>query len=201
MKTIAQKQLDLLGKMSELSPVPYIIGGYAEDALIGGTVSRHHEDIDWIFPRREAKMRYEQLKSLGFKEFETWGDSSPGKPFYQFTYIDDLNIDIAVYDEADGRAFLQIGKLYFDLEGKNPPAGYKVYLPGDMLDQPQATIDGVRVRPVSPLTLYQMRIGIASQGSFGELGEKQLNSLKRLKDRFYPGKSDEELMPQIEKIK
>jgi hypothetical protein len=48
------------------------------------------------------------------------------------------------------------------------------------------SIDGIEVWPASPLALYRLRIGIASQGSFGELNEKQRASLRRLKESSSP---------------
>ena len=48
-----------------------------------------------------------------------------------------------------------------------------------------------------PARLYQMRIGIATRGAFGELNEKQRRSLGRLKDAFFADRSDDELMPLI----
>jgi hypothetical protein len=75
-------QLDLLRRMSELDPPPVVFGGYAEDALIAGTVTRPHGDVDWLVPRRELALRLTQAESLGFAGFETWGESGPGEPFY-----------------------------------------------------------------------------------------------------------------------
>jgi hypothetical protein len=53
--SLAEKQLDLLRRMASLDPPPCFMGGYAEDALLAGAVTRPHEDIDWLLPRVRAR--------------------------------------------------------------------------------------------------------------------------------------------------
>jgi hypothetical protein len=53
--------------MSVLEP-SRIIGGYAEDALLAGTVTRPHVDVDWLIPRREYELRLAQARELGFDD-------------------------------------------------------------------------------------------------------------------------------------
>lgn len=193
-------QLKLLRRMAALDPVPCVMGGYAEDAIVAGTVTREHEDIDWLVPRAELPHRLDQARELGFTEFETWGESAPGEPFYVYTKQGDLNIDIGVCDEVDGRYVVDIFGLAFQIDGKEAPAGYRLFLPPDTFEHDRVSIDGIEVWPASPLALYQLRIGIASQGSFGELNEKQRASLRRLKESFFSDRSDAELVPQIEPL-
>ncbi len=47
------------------------MGGYAEDALIAGAVTRPNEEIDWVLPRRELPFRLAQAQQLGFESFAT----------------------------------------------------------------------------------------------------------------------------------
>ena len=53
---------------------------------------------------------------------------------------------------------------------------------------------------MSPLALYQLRVGISRQGAFGELTEKQLLSEARLRATFFPGRSEDELAPAVEPL-
>ena len=39
------------------------MGGYAEDALLAGAVTRPHEDVDLIFPRSEEELRRRAMGS------------------------------------------------------------------------------------------------------------------------------------------
>jgi hypothetical protein len=184
--SLAEAQFELLRRMAELQPAPFLIGGYAEDALLAGTVTRPHVDIDWLVTRRELPLRLAQARELGFGEFETWGESAPREPFYLYAENGDLKLDLGVADERDGRVYLRIHKLAFKIDGGEPPAGYQFQLPPDTFAHPQIELDGVAVRTASPLALYQLRTGIASQGSFGALTAQQRESARRLKQRFFP---------------
>jgi hypothetical protein len=107
------------------------------------------------------------------------------------------SIDIGVSDEADGEHVVDVHRLSFRIDGAEPPAGFRVYLPDDSLGHGPAEVEGVQVWPVSALCLYQIRMGIASTGAFGELNEKQRTSLQRLKEACFPDRTDEELMPRV----
>lgn len=198
MGSFAREQFELLTRMASLDSAPCIMGGYAEDALTAGTVTRPHEDIDWILPRQDLELRMEQARELGFREFETWGESAPGEPFYLFTQNGEQRLDLGIADEKHGLPVINIYRLTFEVDGHEAPAGYRVYLPDDTFDAVPVRIDGVPIWTASPLALYQLRIGIASRGSFGKLSEKQRSSLRRLKETFFAERSDPELEPRIE---
>jgi hypothetical protein len=198
--SLTEEQLELLRRMAALDPPPCLIGGYAEDALVAGTVTRPHVDVDWILPRRELPLRLAQAHELGFGAFETWGESAPGEPFYLYAENGDLKLDLGVVDEQDGRVYLRIHTLAFDIDGREAPAGYQILLPRDTFVHPPVEIDGVAVRTASPLALYQLRAGIASQGSFGPLSPQQQESARRLKARYFPHTPDVELEPRIEPL-
>jgi hypothetical protein len=183
--------------MSALKPPVWIMGGYAEDALLAGTVMRAHEDIDWVFPRREYELRLAQAKGLGFPEFDVWGESAPGQPFYLSADQGELRLELGIVDEEEGALWLKVYKLGFQIDGSEPAAGYRVQLPGDTFRHPPVELDGIAVRPISPRALYQLRLGIAARGSFGALTAKQLRSMRLLKERFFPDRTDDELMPRV----
>ena len=173
------------------------MGGYAEDALLAGTVTRPHGDIDWLFPRRELDLRLTQAKQLGFESLDTWGDAAPGVPFYLSGDNGDQRLEIGILDETDGDLWIGIHKLYFDLDGQEPPAGYRVRMPSDTFSHPPVEIDGLLIRVASPLALYQLRAGIASRGSFGPLSDRHLEVMQQLRERFFFGLPESELEPLI----
>jgi hypothetical protein len=199
-ETVADSQLELLRRMAALEPAPCLIGGFAEDALLAGTVTRPHVDVDWMVPRHELPLRLAQARRLGFGEFETWGESAPGEPFYLYAENGELKLEVGVADEQDRRVYLKIHKLAFDIDGRKPPGGYQLLLPRDTFEHPSAELDGVAVRTASPLALYQLRTGIASQGSFGPLSAQQRESARRLKERFFPLFSGPDLAPRVEPL-
>lgn len=198
--SLAARQLDLLRRMAVLEPPPVFIGGYAEDALLAGAVTRPHGDLDWIFPRHELEDRLAQAAALGFEGFGTWGEAAPGEPFYLSALNGDLQLELGITDEADGEHVLRVHKLFFDLDGEQAVVGYQVHLPSDLYTYPQVELEGIRIRTPSPLAMYQFRAGIASQGSFGPLSERQLSSMAQLRETFFPDRSEAELMPRIERL-
>ena len=200
MATLAEQQLDLLRRMAALAPAPCIMGGYAEDALLAGTVTRPHVDVDWILPRRELDLRLEQARQLGFAELETWGEAAPGEPFYLFAQQGELKLELGIVDELDGAVMLRVHRLFFEIDGREPPGGYRVHLPNDLFDQPVVELDGIPIRAASPRALYQLRAGIARHGSFGPLSDRQLEAMARLRERFFPTQTAEELEPRVEPL-
>lgn len=194
------QQLGLLRAMSQLRPVPFLFGGYAEDALLAGTVTRPHLDIDWICPRRELKLRLDQARGLGFTEFEVWGEAAPGAPFYLHTKQGDLLVDIGVSDESGGHNHCDVHRLAFEIDDAPAPAGYRILLADDMYEHPPVRLDGIELSVISPLALHQIRIGIASQGSFGPLSERQRETSRRLRAAYFPGVPEQELVPRIERL-
>jgi hypothetical protein len=197
---VTARQLELLERMSALDPPLRVIGGFAEDALLAGSVTRPHVDVDWLIPRRECDLRLEQASELGFAELEVWGESAPGEPFYLYGESGDLKLEIGVADEEDGALWIKVWAISFEVDGKPAPVGYRLELPSDTFRHPRVEIDGITVWPASPLALYQFRVGIARQGSFGELGEKQLRAMHDLKNRFFPDRTEADLMPRIERL-
>jgi len=186
--------------MSELDPPPCVFGGYAEEALLAGTVTRTHGDIDWLVPRGELALRMTQARTLGFAEFETLGESAPGEPFYLLARNGDLTIDVGVTDEDDGRLLGRIWKIAFQVDGADAPAGYQFELSDDTYTYPPVQLDGIVVHVASPLALYQIRAAIALRGSFGRLPEPQRASLRKLRETFFPGRDEDELAPVIEPL-
>jgi hypothetical protein len=119
-------------------------------------------------------------------------------PFYLFGQNGQLKVDLGVCDEADGKYWMRVHKLSFSVDGEEAPAGYQLRLPDDLFNQPLVQLEGIAIKPVSPLALYQIRAGVAQRGSFGPLSEQHRVALGLLRQRFFPDRSEEELLPPSE---
>jgi hypothetical protein len=194
-------QLELIAKLAALEPTLSFMGGFAEDALLAGRVTREHEDIDVTFPRSEQGLRLAQLAELGFGDWETWGEAAPGVPFYLLGKNGELRLDLGIADEQDGKHWMRVHKLSFSVAGKEAPAGYQLQLPEDLFDQPLVELEGIAIKPISPLALYQMRAGVAERNSFGPLSERHLLTLAQLRECFFPDRSEAELLPPCESLR
>jgi hypothetical protein len=62
---------------------------------------------------------------------------------------------------------MRVHKLSFTVGGEEAPAGYQLQLPDDLFDEPPVLLEGIALKPISPLALYQMRAGVAERDSFG----------------------------------
>jgi hypothetical protein len=147
--------------------------------------------------RAELPLRRAQAESMGFRDFQTWGENWAGEPFYITATDGTMSIDFGVFDQEDGATIIEVGKLSFSVEGGDAPTGYRVLMPQDLFAHPPVLLEGVTVRPLSPLALSQIRLGIAGQGSFGALNPKQQSSMRRFKEQFFPDATDADLAPRI----
>ena len=129
-----------------------------------------------------------------------WGESAPEEPFYLYGESGELKLELGIADEQEERVYLRIHKLAFDIDGREAPAGYRLRLPDGAFHHPPVQLDQIVVRTASPLALYQLRAGIASRGSFGRPSPVQQDSARRLKQRFFPGRFDADLEPEIESL-
>jgi hypothetical protein len=198
--TLAERQFALLRRMASLDPPPCFMGGYAKEALIAGTITRPHEDFDWLLERRDSDLRLAQAEELGFSGLQTIGEAAPGDPFYLVGESGDLKLELGICDEEDGALWMKVHRLFFDVGGRPAPAGWRARLPDGTFDHEPVAIDGVEIRVASPLALYQMEIAIAERGSFGELPERHKETSRLLRERFFPGRSETELAPHVEPL-
>jgi hypothetical protein len=186
--------------MASLDPPPCFMGGYAEDALVAGAVTRPHGDLDWIFPRRELDLRLAQAEQLKFSGFSTQGEAAPGVPFYLQAEAGEVQLDLGVADEEDGWVWMKVHRLLFEVDGQEAPAGYRARLADDTFDHPPVALEGVEIRTASPLALYQVRIAIAGRGSFGQLPDRQRESSRLLREKFFPGRPAADIEPLVEPL-
>ena len=144
-------------------------------------------------PRAGARARVHRLGDLG--------EAAPGEPFYLSGRNGDLSIDIGVSDDdARGRKVLRVHSIAFQIDGGPAPVGYQVVLPADTFAHSPATLEGITVHVASPLALYQIRVGIASQGSFGPLSERHRASSERLRELLLDGRPEADVAPVIEPL-
>lgn len=197
---LAERQLHLIARLAALEPALSFMGGFAEDAVLAGRVTRPHEDVDVVFPRDQQELRLAQLAELGFTDWETWGEAAPGVPFYLFGQDGDLKLDLGISDETEGAFWMRVHRLTFTIGDEEAPAGYQLRLPDDLFEQPLVELDGIPIKPIPPLALYQIRAGVAKRNSFGPLSDRQLATLAQLRERFFPDRTPEALLPLSEPL-
>lgn len=197
----AARQLELLAKLQTFPSPPFLMGGVAEDALFEGGFTRPHGDLDLLVERSQLGEVLTQLRSLGYDSWETKGENAAGEPFYLASVGAPVLIEIGVADRDErGDLFFEVARVHFKLETGDPPVGYRVYLPADTFDHPPTPLEGIQVRCVSPLANYQLRVGIASRGTFGALRESDKVADERLRAKFFPTADALALRPRVESL-
>ncbi len=177
--------VELIARIGSWKPPLFVFGGFAEDALLNGTISRPHSDLDVIVLRDQLDVYITQAKRLGFDNFNIYYEPIPGKPLVLNAEHNGLHLEISIFErDVDGRAcFVVIGGADGGL--------YRVYLPDDAFTFPPSTIEGVSIQTVSPLTLYQIRDGLIRLAPFGELRSTDAVAQALLLERFFAGKTQE----------
>ena len=185
------KYLPLLERIANLLPPVFIMGGFAEDALLNHRITRQHGDIDVLTLRNQLNQCLEQFKSLGFPEFEVYIEESPGNPFVLGADANDLHIEIGVGNVDPS------GGYSFEVDGQAPSSRYRIFLPKDTLEYPASTLEGIPIHTISPLALYQMRAAFAVTGSFGEMSPNAVTTQELLRKTFFADQDEGKLMPKI----
>lgn len=183
--------LDLLRALMDLDPPLHIFGGIAEDALLHGRFSRPHEDVDVLVYREELDARVEQAHALGFHAFHVRMMPRPGRPLVVGAIAGGLNLEYVVFDRTPE------GRVSFDIP---VPAGMRrVWLPEGAFDHPPSEVEGVQVRTLSPLALYQIRAAVAE--TFGGFRPKDRVTQAALRRRFFAGVEEAKLAPEVELLR
>ena len=149
-------QLELIEKLMRLDPPLHLFGGFAEEALLHGTVTRPHDDVDVLVWRDDLDLRRVQVRALGLTSVENRFDPIPGRPLVVVATDGRTELELCVADRSDNGA-------YFDLPGADGLD--RVWMPPDLVSHPPQHLDEHVVRTISPLALVHVRI--ASAIAFG----------------------------------
>ena len=178
-------QLDLIARLMLLEPPLHLFGGFAEDALLDGGVSRPHADIDVFVWLDELDLRLEQLRELGCGDAHVKFEPAQDRPLVIGVFVADAEIELVVGQRDDG------GRGFFELPGRHGLR--RMMLPDDAVKYPEQPLDGLLVRVLSPLTLYQVRI--ASGELFGGYRSKDVQAQRALRKAFFEDVPEEDLQP------
>jgi hypothetical protein len=182
------KQIELIAQLMALGPPLFLFGGFAEDALLHGKVSRPHGDIDVFVWLDELQLRLRQAAELGFQDMHVKFEPASGRPLVVGASAQGIELELVVAQRTpEGRAFFEL------------PAEVgvrRVWLPDDTTAYPEQMLGTLKVRTLSPLSLYQVRI--VSADLFGGFRPKDVVSQKALKERFFSDLSESALQPTYE---
>ena len=183
----------LLETLMTFEPPVHVFGGFAEDALFHGTSVRSHDDVDVLVGRSELEAQLGNARAIGFSSHEVRFEPIEGMPMVIGTTDGNLDLEISVYERTtEGIVFFHIP----DQDGRL----FRVDLSGGVFDYPVSDLDGIALRTVSPLALYQIRAGITMAGGFGPPRPKDVTSQEALRVRFFRDASPESLQRKMTEV-
>ena len=92
--------LPLIESLMKLDAPIVLFGGFAEDAMLGGAIRRHHDDVDVLIERSSLPRGLEIFDELGFGPPEVRWAPVPGEPLVLGTIRDELNLELSVFDST-----------------------------------------------------------------------------------------------------
>ena len=183
----------LFEALMTFEPPVYLFGGFAEDALLHGSVVRPHEDVDVLVSRDALERQLENARAIGFAFDEVRFQPIEGKPVVLGTTDGSVNLEISVHDLND-----EGGVCFFMVDEQDRLL--RIDLSDGVFDHPMSRLDGVTVRTISPLAQLQIREGIRMAGGFGPPRPKDVPVQQELLARFFPGVPVERLRPTLTNV-
>jgi hypothetical protein len=184
----------LLKHLATLSPPLFVMGGFAEDALLFHRITGQHGDLDVLVIRPQLNQHLQQLAALGLAEAATSLAKRSGQPLILEANVDIPHIELWVSIPEPS------GGYSLDVEGQPPRSRFRIFLPEDAFHYPATTIEGITIQTVSPLTLYQLRAVSAMTRHTGEKREKDLVMQEQLRQTFLADQDEQKLAPRLIKL-
>jgi hypothetical protein len=182
------KQIDLIARLMALEPPLFLFGGFAEDALLHGQVSRPHGDIDLFVWLDELELRVQQAADLSFEDMHVKFEPAAGRPMVLGGIAEGIELELVVAQRTpEGRGFFEL---------PSEVGLRRMWLPDDATAYPEQVLGKIKVRTLSPRSLYQVRI--VSADLFGGFRPKDVAAQKALKQRFFADVPESALQPTYE---
>ena len=156
----------------------YLLGSYADDALLHKSVSKAHSDIDLATLRANSERLRHEFEDMGLNVTEkSFAEGEP--PYKLLVKGKHLLVDVALFDRDDQ-------ELPF-MNALDSKTGDKLKLVFDknVFDDAPQELNGMTVATVSPLALIRSKDAYYQAG-MGPSREKDVVRKQSLVDKFYP---------------
>ncbi len=177
--------LPIVAELCALDPPVWVFGGIAEEALLNGTVTREHGDIDLLVSRSALPRHLRGFEAIGYPSPQVYFEVVSGQPLVLGSERGGMPLEIGVYDEMGS------GGASFVLPTEDGLTRF--ILPDDTLEHPVTEIDGTSVRTVSPLALYHLREAFILTGVFGPPRDQDAAIQARLRKTLLSDATEDEL--------
>jgi hypothetical protein len=181
----------LVSQLAAIAPPLFVMGGFAEDALLYHRVVGPHADLDVLVLRPQLSRCLQQLRARGLGAPEDRAQQAPGYPLVLRAALGYPQIEVWVSTPEAEAGFS------LDVAGRPDASRLRIFLPEDTFDYPATTLGGVAIQTVSPLALYQLRAISAMTRSVGEKQVRDLAMQERLRQVFLATCDEAKLTPRF----
>ncbi|HXF44299.1 MAG TPA: hypothetical protein VNK70_02455 [Candidatus Paceibacterota bacterium] len=144
------EQLEFIGSVFEKEAPVWLIGGYAEDALLYEGVSSGHGDVDLVALRDDEKRLEDYFRQKGFSVTPIV-EAGSEKPLKFSLERGGVKVDVGFIDYDETKK-----QPYVDVEGREKRK-FRVFLDKDMFKYNPTKLGDIEVKTVSPLSIIQVR--------------------------------------------
>jgi hypothetical protein len=185
---------DVLQKIAGLTPPVFIMGGVAEDVLLGLSLERPHKDLDLLVQPGQLDQVRGQLKAIGVDQWQVMLAGSSGQPLILSGRAGSLEIEVYAAVAVPG------GGFSLEVPPQGPAGRRRLFLPAGTFDYPATPLGGAAIQTVSPLALCLLRAASAQTRHTGEKRAADLAMVARLRQAFLPDYAEHQLQPRIEAV-
>jgi hypothetical protein len=176
--------------LATVSPPLFVMGGFAEEALLYQRITREHADLDVLALRQQLDAQLQALRGLGLAEIAPDAGESAARPLVFETGVGVLRLELWVCSPEPS------GGYSFDVERQPPPGRIRIFLPEDTFQYPPPTLEGVSLQTVSPLALLHLRTISARTRGSEEKRAEDLAMAEQLRRAFPTGEDERRLLPK-----
>jgi hypothetical protein len=180
------KLLQFFGNIQAIGHL-YLMGGFAEDALLDGRITQDRGDVDFLVPEERWISVHDELHGIGIGNFEALIKGPDGGPLAFVS--NDLGFTVEVWPAKlidDDSALVLPGTAGF----------FRLRLPPDTFEFSGATLEEVKVQTVSPRTLALLRATSASTRGDAEARAADRSVFQRIVKQLLAGVEDD-LIPEM----
>lgn len=195
---------ELINTIAGLRPPVFIMGGLAEDMLLGQGLDQlqPHKDLDLLVRRDELERFRAQLAAAGVAEWEVVLGDRSGQPLMLSGHapLEDNGPTGGLEVEAYIAAPEPDGGYSIEVPPQGPAGRLRLFLPPDTFEFPVTPLNGLSFQTVSPLALALLRAASAQTRHTGEKRARDLAVLAQLRQRYLAGYGDRQLQARIEVV-
>lgn len=168
----------LLLRMASLTPRLFVMGGFAEDALLYSRIREESRDLDVLVPKSQVPLSFEQLQGMGLMHQALNSQDEPGP--WLFTGAPGIPPVEVWMCEPEGHGYR------FAVYGSAPDERSAIRLPEDCFGYPAVYMEGLKIQTVSPLTLCHLRAvsAVTRHCHLPESRAKDMAVVEKLRGQF-----------------